>query len=273
MSEKKSYGLSKEDYYNVDELKARAEKRKAERLAKQKKARKRLIKIFSAIVIIAAFLIFSLSSLFTVDSLEVRGNSHFTSEEIINISHATPGKNLIYNPNKVEIEDYLENNPYIKKAKVTRGFPSTLIITVEERKQLCAIKYDDEYLVIDKDGILLKKTPKMPKLTLVKGIVVKKIELGKPIEVKDKEIFNETLTVLDKMVNSDLYYIKLDMTEKMIKAYIYENLIVKATFKQLTEAMDKNRLHAILERLFDKGIKRGTITFTDDGFASFEPRV
>ncbi|HHW95129.1 MAG TPA: FtsQ-type POTRA domain-containing protein [Mogibacterium sp.] len=273
MSEKKSYGLPKEDYYNIDELRARGEQRKAKRLAKQKKARRRFIGVISTIVIIVGLFAFSLSSFFTVDSLEVRGNSHFTTEEIINISHASPGKNLIYNPNKTEITKYLENNPYIKKAKVTRGFPSTLIITVEERKQLCAIKYDDDYLIIDKDGILLKKTPQKPKLTLVKGIIVKKIELGETIEVKDETILKQTLTVLDKMIKGDLYFVKLEMSDQIIKAYIYDSLIVKATFKQLTEALEKNRLHAILERLFDERIKRGTITFTDDGFASYEPQL
>lgn len=273
MSKKKSYGLHEEDYYNVDELRARGEQRRAERLARQKKTRKRFIGILSTVVIIVGLFLFSLSGFFTVDSLEVRGNSHFTTEEIINISHASPGKNLIYNPQKSEIIKYLENNPYIKKARVTRGFPSTLIITVEERKQLCAIKYDDDYLIIDKDGILLKKTPQKPKLTLVKGIVVKKIALGETIEVKDIVVLQETMTVLDKMVKGDLYFVKLEMSDQIIKAYIYDTLIVKATFKQLTEALDKNRLHAILERLFDERIKRGTITFTDDGFASFEPQL
>ncbi len=273
MPDNKSYGLPKDDYYNVDELRARAEQRKAERLAKQKKARKRLILILSAIVIVAGLFVFSLSSFFTVDSLEVRGNSHFTTEEIINISHAVPGKNLIYSPNKSEITKYLENNPYIKDAKVSRGLPSTLIITVEERKQLCAIKYDDDYLLIDKEGILLKKTPKKPKVTLVQGIVVRHIELGEKIEVKDDEVFTETLSILDKMDKNDLYFVKLEMNEDLIKAYIYDNLIVKANYKELTEAMDKNRLHVILEKLFDQRIKRGTITFNEEGFASFEPQV
>ena len=47
------------------------------------------------------------SGLFTIDAIEVKGNSHYTAEEIINIGHATSGRNIIY---KANIKETLEKN-------------------------------------------------------------------------------------------------------------------------------------------------------------------
>lgn len=266
-------GLKDEAYYELDEVLERIENRKLEGIRRQKKARKKLVIILSSIFLFVGLFIFSFSTFFDVDSIEVRGNSYFTEEEIVNMGHAEPGKNLIYHPNKSNIINYLEKNPYIKNAKVSRGFPSTLIITVEERQQIGAIKYDDDFLIIDNQGFLLRKTRTSPKVTIIEGIVVKKIEVGSEIGVKDEDLFNEALKILTEMQKKDLYFVRLDMKEMYIKAYVYEYLVCKGTYKQLLEGIDKDQLHKILDKLFGDGIKRGTITFSSEGYASFVPTI
>jgi len=273
-AEEKSYGLTETAILDINDINARIEQRKKEKIVRVRKARLKTWGIISAVVIVAGLLIFSLSGYFTVDSIEVHGNSRFTSEEIINIAHASPGKNLIYNLDKEEIVEYLENNPYIKNAEVTRSFPSTLVITVEERKPLCALRYDDDYLIIDTEGVFLKKSNSEPKLTLVDGIVISKIEQGEKIEVKDQDTFDKAMKILTTMKKSDLYFVELDMSdEDEIKAHVYENLTVKMEYDQLIEVMENGKLHVVLEKLVADGIERGTITFADDKTASFRPDV
>ena len=269
-----SFGLDpKDDFSDDEEVLARIRARRQERVRRKKMARLRLRIILGLIVLVVGLVIFSFSSFFTVDSIEVEGNSYFTAEEIINMAHATPGKNLIYHPDKKNIVNYLEANPYIENAKVTRGFPSTLVITVEERKQLGAIKYDDEFLIIDGDGILLRKTKTTPKLTRIEGIVINKIQLGEEIGVEDETKLTHTLDILTKMSDGDLYFVKLDMSDMYIKAYVYDSLICKGTYKQLCTAIDNDRLHRVLEELFEDNITRGTITFSDEDYVSFMPTV
>lgn len=269
-----SFGLDpKEDYSDIDEITARIKLRKQEAIRRKNRARRKRKILLGIIVFVIAMFIFSISSFFTVDSIEVRGNVYFTADEVINMAHAAPGKNLIYHPDKKNIVNYLEQNPYIKKAKVSRHFPSTLVITIDERKQLGAIKYDKDYLIIDGEGILLRRTHTTPKLTLIEGIVVKKITLGEAIGVKDKELLNQALVILNKMNKKDLYFVRLDMTRMYILAYIYDSLVCKGTYKQLVTAIDNNRLHIVLDRLFDDNIKRGTITFSDEGYVSFIPTI
>ncbi len=140
------------------EIRESIRQRRDEKEAKERRERVKLWSLIIGFIFLVAMFGVSVTSLFTVDSIEVKGNSYFTGEEIINIGHATPGRNIIYDLNKKSIVDYLEQNPYIKSASVHRKLPSTIVIEVEERTQACAFRYDDDYLLMDVDGTLLKKT-------------------------------------------------------------------------------------------------------------------
>ncbi|MBQ9272127.1 MAG: FtsQ-type POTRA domain-containing protein [Mogibacterium sp.] len=270
---KTKYGLPV-DHPEMGEL---ARKQEARRKYKENKNRKFRTSFYvgATILIVAVFcLIFSLSGFFTVDSIEVRGNSHYTAEEIINMSHAMPGRNIIYDANKQETIEYLEQNPYIKSASVSRKLPSTLVIKVVERTEKMAFMYDDDYLVMDDEGILLKKTRNAPKTTLIEGLIVNKIKLGEKIGTENNKLFNKAIKLIRSTSDADLYFVRIDMSdESKIKAYIYETMIVKTDYDTLMTNIKNGRLHLVLEKLFSDGIKRGTITFEEDGSASFQPII
>lgn len=259
----------------IEAIKQKIRERKREKRRKARMRRVRFWTILSLLLISAAALIFSLSSFFTVDSIEVKGNSHFSAEEIINIAHAVPGHNILYDPGSAEIIEYLEQNPYIKSATVSRKLPSTLVITVNERKQACAFKYDDDYLVMDDEGILLKKTRTQPKITMINGLVASKIKLGETIGTKDQQMFSRTLKLIREMNAGDLYFVSIDMSEygesRLVRAYVYDKLVVKADYDLLLGNISNGRLHKVLESLFADGVQRGTITLNADGSAGFEP--
>ena len=265
------YGLP-EGHSEIGEL---ARKQEARRQYKQKKRnsfRTRFYVVLTAIALLVCWLILSSSGLFTIDAIVVQGNSHYTAEEIINMGHASPGRNIIYKANIKETTEYLENNPYIRHAEVRRRLPSTLVIKVTERQERLAFKYDDDYLIMDEDGILLKKTRNEPKTTIVKGLVVSKIKLGEKIGTENNKLLNKVLTIIKTMIKSDLFFVRLDVSkEKTVKAYIYDTLVVKTDYDSLITNMKNGKLHLVLEKLFSDGIKRGTITFEEDGSASFMP--
>ena len=261
----------------IEEIKKKIRARKKEKKRKARRRRVTFWTVLSVLLISIAAFMFSLSSFFTVDSIEVRGNSHFTPEEIINIAHAVPGHNIIYDLGSAEIIEYLEQNPYIKSASVTRKFPSTMVITVDERRQACAFKYDDDYLIMDDEGILLKKTRTEPKITMLQGLVASKIRLGDKIGTENPVMFTRTLKLIREMIEGDLYFVRVDMSgydeDRTVRAYVYDKLVVKADYDLLLEAMSNGRLHKVLEKLFEDGVKRGTISITAEGSVSFEPGI
>ena len=126
----------------------------------------------------------------------VQGNKYYTDEEITNLAHATTGRNLIYKLNKRQMLKYLEKNPYIEEARVYRRLPSTIVINVTERIQIAALTYGDQYLIIDGKGTLLRITNTKPKLTIVTGFKVKKVELGEQVGVSNTDLFKNLLSLL-----------------------------------------------------------------------------
>ena len=267
------YGLPPE-HEELGELKERIAARRNENERKRKSFRSKFYTVSITLLVTIAAALFSLSPVFTVDSIEVRGNSHYTAEEIINMAHAVPGKNIIYHANKDEITAYLKQNPYIKSATVSRRLPSTLVIRVREREEKFAFRYDDDYLIMDEDGILLKKTRNKPRQTLVEGNVVNRIKLGEPLGTEDEKRFRETIALIKAMTKADMYFVRVDMsTRRKVRAYIYDTLLVRTDYDSLMTSLKNGRLHQVVEKLFEDGIKRGTITFNEDGSASFMPII
>jgi hypothetical protein len=125
---------------------------------------------------------------------------------------------------------------------------------------------------MDEEGILLKKTRNKPTTTIIEGIIVSKIKLGEEIGTEDNARMDKVLDLIKMMIKSDLYFVKVDVSkEKKIQAYIYDTLCVKTDYDTLMTNMENGRLHLVVEKLFEDGIERGTITFLEDGSASFQP--
>ena len=253
---------------DIDDIEKRRIKRK--RKLKMPGFFTRIFIILGVIIAVAAF---SLSSFFTVDTIDVQGNKYFTDEEISNMAHASTGQNIIYKLNKGNMLNYLEKNPYIEEARVYRKLPSTIVINVKERIQIAALTYGDQFLIIDNKGTLLRMTKTKPKLTIVTGFKVKKVKLGEPVEVNSPDLFKELLSLLKSMEAGDVYFTKINITELFITANVYDSLVVKSKYKDLKDNIDKGRLHKVLDELFKRNIKRGTITISSDGYASFTPEL
>ena len=262
------------EHPELGEVRERITQRKLEKERKRRRFRTGFYVATALLVLLITSVILSVSGFFTVDSIEVQGNSHYTADEIINIGHAVPGHNLIFDTRSKEITEYLEQNPYIKSAVVKRRLPSTLVIKVKERTEKFSFRYDNDYLVMDEGGILLKKSRNQPKITLVEGIVVNKIKLGEKLGAEDPGMLDRTIELLQAADKADLYFVKLDVSvPKKIKAYVYDSLVVKGDYENLMTNIQNGRLHMVLEKLFSDGIKRGTITFMEDGTASFQPVI
>lgn len=264
----------KENSYNT------INKEELDDIEKRRIKRKRKLKmpgfftrVFIVVGVIIAAIVFSLSNFFTADTIEVQGNKYFTDEEISNMAHASTGRNIIYKLNKGSMLKYLEKNPYIEEARVYRKLPSTIVINVKERMQVAALTYGDRFLIIDNNGTLLRITKTKPKLTIVTGFKVKKVKLGEDVEVNKPELFNKLLTLFKSMEKGDVYFTKINITEMFITANVYDSLVVRSKYKDLIENIDKGRLHKVLDELFKRNIKRGTITISSDGYASFTPEL
>ena len=130
---------------------------------------------------------------------------------------------------------------------------------------------------MDDEGILLKKTRTEPMITMIEGFVVSKIKLGETIGTQNQKMFSGTLRLIRSMKAADLYFVRIDMTayeeDSSVRAYIYDNLVIRSSYSGLIDNLENGRLHKVVEKLFEDDIKRGTIIIGEDGSISFEPGI
>lgn len=250
-------------------LKERIRKRKLERQQKLNR-RNRLIGLLVFVLIIFAL---SFTKLVHVDRIVVKGNSYFKDSEIIAMSHAKMGNNLIYKPGKTKIKSYLKSNPYIEGVKVRRRLPSTLVIVVKEREQLAALPYSDEFIVTDVERMVLRRTTDVPHLTIVEGVKIKKMKTGEKLEAENKKHMDTSYEFLELMKKHNLFFKKIVVDGDNTKIYIFDNLVCIGTTSDIKTMIEKNRMQEILKNLMDRGVKRGKILVNENGYASYTPNL
>lgn len=244
-----------------------------EQKKKKKKKRKKkryLLKIFITMVLAVGLYFLLTSSLFDIQSISVENNKYYTEEQIISIAQAKTGENL-FEVSASNMKDLLLKDPYIKNTKVKRRLPGELVIEVEERKESAAVPYGEAYMIIDNDGIVLRKSEVEPALTMLMGLTLKNMDAGTPLIVEENAMLTDTLNLLRQVESREQYFKKIDIANIIIKAYIYDQLICEGTPENIVNNLDA--LQDVLYDLYTKGIERGVIKMGSEGYFSFSPSI
>lgn len=242
---------------------------------REKKRRKKKmsfwLKLLIIIVIGAGFYLFASMPLFDVKSFEITGNSYYSDDEIMTMGNCTTGGNIFWGSSIGEIKGRLEKDPYMEKVRVKRILPDKIKIEITERAQTAAVVYGENYVVIDSEEIVLRKTEVEPQLTLIRGLTISGIEVGEPIEVEEKVKMRQIMDLISAMNENDMYFKAIELYEAGVKAYVLDNLVCEGTTQSITEAMTSGNLQKTIIKLFDSNIERGTINVSGDEYISFSP--
>lgn len=135
---------------------------RARRIAvKRAQGRKRLLWVASVagvvVVVVGVLAVFS-SSLFAVDRVDVQGAPYTQArygDRLQVLIDEMMGEPVLLVDTK-DIEERLEQFPWIERAFVTTDFPHRVLIDVRERQPLATfVGSDSRYRVIDRDGFVL----------------------------------------------------------------------------------------------------------------------
>ena len=239
---------------------------------KLKRRRKRR-NIFILIVFICSCIglfLLALSDFFSINTIEVKGNSYYTGAQVVEISGIIEGDNL-WKTNMKNARDKLRKDPYIADATVDRKILHRVQITVKERSESFVCEENGGFIVLDYDGVVLRLTDTAPALPIVYGLIVNKAEPGKTIKVDDNLTLTETITFLSAAEKQDIYFKKVNATDLFVQAYIYNNLACKGTYENLTKYLPEIR--TVFLDLKKSKIRRGTIIVTSDGSCTFSPEI
>ena len=248
-------------------------KKKKRKRDRTKRKVKGWVKFLLFIVVIGIACVMLFTSPFDVKTYIVEGNNYYTQDEIIVMGNCKTGENIIIGTDCKEIKKRLERDAYIQDVKIIRRLPSTIKIEVKERNQLCACVYGPDYVVLDENGIVLRKTSIDPKLTVVRGLMITKLVIGEPIEVEESALLNETLEILDAMNQNNMYFKEIQFQKTDIKAYILDKLVCVGTPENIMDALKTQKLQKVVQKLFDDGIEKGTIKLSGDNYISYSKKV
>lgn len=238
------------------------------RKKKKRKKKRYLLKFLIVVLVATGLYFFFTSSLFDIQKITVENNSYYTAEQIISLAGAKTGGNL-FEASLSEMKEKLLADPYVKNVKLKKRLPAEVVIIVEERKEEAAIPYGSSFIIIDGEGMVLRKSDVEPTLTLLMGMTVKNMEPGTPLQVEENAALTDTLKLLRKIKEHDLYFKKINITSISIKAYIYDQLVCEGTPENIMDNLDS--LQEVLYDLYTKGIERGVVKMGSDEYFSFSP--
>lgn len=245
--------------------------KEVERTKKVRKKKHYLLRFLIFVCVLTAAVIFLSSGFFDIKEIKVEGNAYYTDEEVINMAGAKTGGNLFWGTGSGKIKDNLQKDPYFAEVDIKRSLPSTLTISVTERRQTAAIVYGDSYVIIDRSATVLRKSSVDPKITLLTGLTISKMEVGEKVEVEEVATLDNTLKMIDSMTEGDFYFKKIDVSGVIIRAYIYDTLLVKGTPNQMQKVIDDGNLQKVINNLLSGKTTRGTVNLGDNGYMSFSP--
>ncbi len=239
---------------------------------KKKKRRKKryLLRLFLLIVLLTALYFFLSSSFFDIETFVVENNNYYTPQQIIALSKSETGEN-IFAFSISDIRRNLLKDPYIKSVKIKRKLPSTITLDVLERKEFAAIPNGEEFIIIDKEGMVLKKSNVDLSITLITGLTLTEHKPGKPLVVEENALFSDTLSLLVAVDSKEMFFKKIDISSVIIKAYIYDYLLCEGTPENIKNNLDS--LQEVLYELYSKGIERGVLKIGNGDAIPYSPLI
>ena len=142
----------------------------------RKKKRKRDVFVFLAVLVgLILYTALSVLSLpyFYVKNVEVKGLERLTSSEILQ-PNLIPPETSIFKLDVNRIKEKILAHGLVKKVVIEKRLPSTLIISITERKPYACVADGQKVWEVDKEGVILREAEGKPGLPLIEGVDVLK---------------------------------------------------------------------------------------------------
>ncbi|WDE98138.1 FtsQ-type POTRA domain-containing protein [Lentisphaera profundi] len=147
-------------------------------------------------------LLLSSNPQFTLQNIEIKGNTHITPDEIIYAQLAEmevlENKINIFQVSPSKLREKLEQNPAIQEVLIERVLPNTLSISITEKQARAQFVVDGKVYLVSSDSTLLPYGDNQQAyLPLIAIKVDGKLELGKKINTEDNQAVFDFLSYYD----------------------------------------------------------------------------
>ena len=179
------------------------------------------------IIVMSILIVLSLTVFFNINTIVIKGESVYTTEEIMNVLGVKKGENL-FRKKMGDIESQvLSNLPEIETVKVQRALPDKLKVTVTPCIPFADIEVDGRYYEISQSFKITKEVSALDENLLhINGLDPESSEIGQIATSSDKYKNDILKTIMDTIERIDFQGITtIDITDRLNIRLIYKNKI------------------------------------------------
>lgn len=193
-------------------------KKKIHKKKRKNKSHKFIILLF---IIIGMTIFAMITPIFNITKIVVEGNNKVDRETIISLSGLTTGENIFRNL-KSKVETNIQENSYIKQAKMKRVLPGTIELKVEERIVSYQIELIDGYIYVDNQGYILENSSKKETVPILQGMTTSQEDLlnSKRLNTEDLNKLNTIIKIMDSVRTIEIEDLITTVNAKNINEYI-----------------------------------------------------
>ena len=191
-------------------------------------------------------------SYYKVDSVEVRGTTHYTEDEIKKmVLKGSFASNSVLAPlfcGNVDTSDVA----FVDAFKITQLNRNTICISVKEKKPIGCIHYLDSYIYFDRTGTFVEESQTLDKtVPYFDGIEVSKVVMDEKLDIKGDTVLNTAVALSTIFQKNDLVPDHIQFDSSYSISLIYGDITVQlGKDENLEEKM--NRVAAILPKITGK---------------------
>ena len=159
--------------------------------------------------------------------------------------------------------------PYIRLAEIKRKPKDTIQINIEERREYAGVPYGDQYVLIDREGTVLRISDTEPTLPILGNMTITEMTPGSALQVEQTYLLTDTLSLLQLVEENDIYFKRIDFSTVIVRAYIYDDLYCEGAPANIRDNMAS--IQKLLQELYQQEITRGVIRVGTDNYLSYSP--
>lgn len=175
-----------------------------------RKKRRRNMSLYYVLIVIfvvLAMIFLSFTVLFNIKTIEVNGNTLYSTEQIIETAGVSVGDNLFRTDTDAVEKKIMSAFPYFESVTVRRKLASKLVITVTEAIPAASLSYGEDtvkYIVISESGRILESGLDSPRegTAVVTGMELSATDVGLDYESEDsikQSVLGEVLGQCSKL--------------------------------------------------------------------------
>lgn len=238
-------------------------------LRKNRKRRNRIAVFLVMLIFVGMGLLVFKTNLLVVKKFDYPASVYFADSDIRKFGEIDE-QSFFFNISTSELEKKIVKHPYVKSIEIEKAFPDKLILDIEYREELVAIKYSGLYVTIDESLTVLKVEESIGDIFLIDGFEFKSFNIGEELKVEESRVLRRTVQLISLLKNSHIEakpYIRYDNGIELLLNDAY-----RVRFGKGQDIERKfNNFVDIYEELSEKGVQSGIIDVSHNGLPIFKP--